>query len=127
VSVAGDRRSSLPWWALAFFVIGCVLLFLGTHALGTPRLDASGIHLRSLGVPLATISYAEIESVRAESFAGMLAGGNPLRTLRVSASCPNGVSIRTRSGWFNRILTCPDDPNAFVRQVEARRISRPSA
>ena len=127
MSMAGDRRSSLPRLVLALFVVGCLALSVGTHVLGTPRLDALGIHLRALGVPVATISYTDVESVRAEAVAGMLSGGNPLRSLRVSANCPHGVSIRKRSGWFNRILICPDDPAAFVREVEARRASRPSA
>jgi hypothetical protein len=125
--VDSARRFSLPWWVLGLFVTGCFVLFLGTHALGTPRLDGSGIHLRSLGIPVLTIRYDDIESVRTQSVTGMLTGGNPLRTLRVSASCPSGVNIQRRSGWFKRVLTCPDDPDAFVRQVEAQRRSRPSA
>jgi hypothetical protein len=102
--MASVRRLAVPWWILASFVAGCLALTLGTRTLGTPRLDASGIHLRSLGIPVGTIRYGEVESIRAQSYYEMAATGNPFRTLRVAGSCPNVVSIRTRSGWFNRIV-----------------------
>lgn len=123
------RVAPVPRWLVPFFALAVLVLFSTAPGFTQLSLTETGIRLRTFGIPSGTVSYASIAAVEPVSYAQVLFGGNPLRTVRIAGGCGRSqlITVHRRSGWFNRLVLCPPDSAAFLRAINARLPARPSA
>jgi hypothetical protein len=102
-------------------VAGVVLLFLLTVGTISYRITDTNLHVLILGRVVRRIHLADIEDVHRR--------GALIHENWSSLKFWNSVTIRRRSGLFRNFVISPDDPDAFVVQLQnsIRRSAEPAS
>jgi hypothetical protein len=98
-------------FVLVVMVFG--LRFLYDYRVHNHAIEVVLFHL----LPVYRIPIANIESIQKASWSELGIGGSTLRLgNRVFGQ---GVLIRSRSGWFRRVVISPEDADRFISRVAA--------